>query len=101
LTACKIWQEKWGDPTLSKLGCIKKTKINMETGEAVTKSRIILDCKRSSVSKAAKRTHKAVLPRVTDAVQSLLRTMARSQEGVTMLIADITDAFWLIPLKKE
>lgn len=90
-----------GPPTLSKLGCIKKTKMNLETGETITKSRIILDCKRSHVSRAARRTHKAVLPRVTDAITSLLRTLARSEEEVTMLIADITDAFWLIPLKKE
>lgn len=90
-----------GRPTLSKLGCIKKTKVNLETGETITKSRIILDCKRSYVSKVAKRTHKAILPRVTDAVQSLLKTMAKSNAAVSMLIADITDAFWLIPLRKE
>eukprot|EP00435_Cladocopium_sp_Y103_P022058 s1576_g5.t1 len=92
--------EVGGRPTLSKLGCIKKTKVNVETGETVTKTRIILDCKRSHVSRAARRLHKAVLPRVTDAVQSLLRNMARAPGEVTMLIADITDAFWLIPLRK-
>eukprot|EP00435_Cladocopium_sp_Y103_P049753 s2113_g15.t1 len=66
--------EVGGRPTLSKLGCIKKTKIKVETGDTVTKTRIILDCKRSHVSRAARE--------------------------VTMLIADITDAFWLIPLRK-
>eukprot|EP00435_Cladocopium_sp_Y103_P050888 s1251_g15.t1 len=44
-----------GDPTLSKLGCIKKSKLNLDTGEMTYKTRIILDCKRSNVSKVARR----------------------------------------------
>ena len=51
------------------------------------------------------RTHKSVLPRITDAVNSALTLMhcATEGQGVTMFIADIVDAFWLIPLhpKKE
>eukprot|EP00435_Cladocopium_sp_Y103_P050142 s2443_g15.t1 len=86
-----------GEPVLSKLGCIKKAKLNMDTGEMNYKTRIILDCKRSQVSKIARRTHKAVLPRVSDAVHSLLASMS-SGDNVTMLVADVTDAFWLIPL---
>ena len=89
-----------GKPTLSKLGCLKKVKTNPDTGEVVVKSRIILDCKRSNVSKVASRRHKAVLPRVSDAIQSILATMAKGQK-VTLLIADITDAFWLVPLRKQ
>ena len=91
-----------GEPTLSKLGCIVKTKTNPVTGIFTKKSRIILDCRRSSVSKVAHRTHKSVLPRVSDAIQSTLALMGdcRGDETVTFLIADIVDAFWLIPLKK-
>lgn len=91
-----------GEPILSKLGCILKTKTNPVTGISTKKSRIILDCRRSSVSKVAHRTHKSVLPRVSDAIQSTLALMGdcRGDETVTFLIADIVDAFWLIPLKK-
>eukprot|EP00435_Cladocopium_sp_Y103_P074415 s25_g48.t1 len=86
-----------GDPVLSKLGCIKKAKLNMDTGETNYKTRIILDCKRSMISKVARRTHKAVLPGVSDAVHSILLSMSSGQ-SVTLLVADVTDAFWLIPL---
>ena len=71
-----------------------------ECGQVIVKSRIILDCERSNVSRVAARTHKAVLPRVSDAVQSILTSMSAGRK-VTLLIADITDAFWLVPLRKE
>eukprot|EP00435_Cladocopium_sp_Y103_P060722 s646_g22.t1 len=89
-------------PTLSKIGCIVKQKINHVTGATVTKTRIILDCKRSLVSKAATRSHKSVLPRVSDAIQSTLAMQADCKSGdtVTFLVADVVDAFWLIPLNK-
>ena len=89
-----------GKPILSKLGCIKRDKVNPETLEVTTKTRIILDCKQSQVSKVASRTHKSVLPRVTDAVGSALSMLASCNygESVTMFILDIVDAFWLVPL---
>ena len=87
-------------PTLSKLGCIKKMKYNPDTDQYTYKARIILDCKRSGVSKRAQRTHKSVLPRATDAILSVLHLMAQKQSGqdIQLFIADIVDAFWLIPL---
>ena len=87
-------------PVLSKLACIKKLKHNADTGHYVHKSRIILDCKRSGVSEAASRTHKSVLPRITDAVKSALELLDTKTDDqvVTLFIADIVDAFWLIPL---
>eukprot|EP00435_Cladocopium_sp_Y103_P047858 s2395_g14.t1 len=90
-------------PTLSKIGCIIKQKTNHATGLVTTKTRIILDCKRSHVSKVAARTHKSVLPRVSDAIQSTLAMQAdcRDEDGVTFLIADVVDAFWLVPLHKS
>ena len=89
-------------PILSKLGCIKKTKFNPDTNTYTTKNRIILDCKQSQVSVAATRTHKSILPRVSDAVHSALAMLAdlRQDEEVTMLITDVVDAFWLVPLRK-
>ena len=91
-----------GKPVLSKIGCIIKEKKNPVTNEITTKTRIILDCKRSQVSKAAVRTHKSVLPRVSDAIQSTLAMQSdlRRQEQIMFLVADIVDAFWLVPLRK-
>ena len=63
-------------PILSKIGCIVKQKTNLITGLTTTKTRIILDCKRSMVSRAAGRTRKSILPRVTDAVQASWATQA-------------------------
>ena len=90
-------------PVLSKIGCIVKQKKNHVTGTVTTKTRIILDCKASSVSRVADRTHKSVLPRVTDAIQSALSVQAdlRAGESLVFLVADVVDAFWLIPLRKE
>lgn len=80
-----------GNPVLSKLGCITKEKYNSETGKYVAKVRIILDCRRSGVSKAADRRHKVVLPRITDAVASALRLLSHSRQGeqVELFIADV------------
>ena len=96
-------QRYLGDnPVLSKLGCIVKEKMNWETGMKVKKTRIILDCKRSQVSKFASRQFKSVLPRVSDAVQSALKLaqVCKDDEAVSLFIADVSDAFWLIPLHK-
>ena len=91
-----------GQPVLSKLGCIKKMKFNPDTKQYTQKVRIILDCKQSNVSVKAARTHKSVLPRVSDAVQAALYLAADKthEEQVQMLIIDIVDAFWLIPLRQ-
>ena len=91
------------DPAISKLGCIVKEKLNVETGQLTKKTRIILDCKRSMISRYASRKHKSVLPRVTDAVRSALKLLwhCNHDEGVTLFIADVSDAFWLIPLHKS
>ena len=44
--------------------------------------------------------HNSVLPRVTDAVMSALQLMSakQSDQQVQLFIADIVDAFWLVPL---
>lgn len=90
-----------GQPILSKLGCIKKLKYNADTQAYTHKVRIILDCKQSKVSTSSRRTHKSILPRVSDAVQSALSLSAdlRNDELVSLMIIDIIDAFWLIPLR--
>ena len=84
---------------LSKLGCVTKTKINAD-GVAVTKHRIILDAKQSKVTQATDRKYRSELPRVMDAVNDILSLMAslRPGEEIVQVVADIVDAFWLIPL---
>jgi hypothetical protein len=90
------------EPVLSKLGCIVKEKVNVESGAITKKTRIILDCKQSGVSKYAARRHKSVLPRISDAVQSALKMSYHCGQGesVSLFIADVSDAFWLVPLMK-
>ena len=90
------------DPVLSKLGCIVKTKTN-EYGHQVTKTRIILDAKQSLVTRATKRRYKSELPRISDAVFDLLALLSTASPGerVIQFVADIVDAFWLIPINKD
>lgn len=82
-------------PILSKLGCVKKDKFNLDTQSWSRKTKIILDCKKSLISKAASRTRKSI--------QSTLQVMTDNgaEQSITFLIADVEDAFWLVPLRKE
>ena len=79
-TKCKTLDEvrelARGEPVLSKFDCVKKTKVNPDTGAVSHKTRIILDCKQSMISQVAGRTHTAILPRGTDAIHSALGLLA-------------------------
>ncbi len=90
-----------GRPVLSKLGCIEKSKFNPDTLQFTQKVRNILDCKQSQVSTKAARTHKSVLPRVSDAVQAALSLLYDRDEAeqIQMFTSDIVDVFWLVPLR--
>ena len=90
-------------PILSKIGCIVKQKKNHVTGVVSTRTRIILDCKASAVSRSADRAHKSVLPRASNATQTTLMMQAdlKADEIIVFLVADIVDAFWLVPLRLE
>ena len=90
-------------PVLTKVGSVKKTKVNPVTGTEKVKTRIIVDSKQAKTSLAAKRTHKSNLPTATGASRGFLGLMANSsyhprRAGIEFLVIDITDAFWLIPL---
>ena len=80
-----------------------KTKLS-PAGDEMKKIRNILDNKQSGVSHTARWTHKSTLPRATHAICDLLVLMdpqARTEDVdalLSLLIADITDAFWQIPL---
>ena len=98
LDSCKA--ELGGEaPVLSRLGCIVKQKVN-EFGQQISKTRIILDAKQSGVTNATDRKYKSELPRIVDAVHDVLSLMSTIKPGetITQMVADITDAFWLIPL---
>ena len=65
---------RWTSPF--KFDCVKKTKVNPDTGAVSHKTRIILDCKQSMISQVAGRPHTAILPRGTDAIHSALGLLA-------------------------
>ena len=94
-----------GDPIVSKLGLVVKDKVNPTTGKITKKVRIILDNKQSGVTKSASRTHRSTLPRATHAIGGALSLMDKQgpkrKRAVRFLIADVSDAFWLIPLSKR
>ncbi|CAJ1454754.1 unnamed protein product [Effrenium voratum] len=87
------------EPVVSKLGCITKVK-TLQGGSRVTKHRIILDEKRSLVTASTSRRYKSVLPRATDVVWDALELQSDALPGeiTTLLVADVENAFWLLPL---
>ena len=87
------------EPVVSKLGCITKVK-TLQGGSRVTKHRIILDAKRSLVTASTSRRYKSVLPRATDVVWDALELQSDALPGeiTTLLVADVENAFWLLPL---
>ena len=90
-------------PILTKVGAVKKTKVNPVTGTEKIKTRIIVDSKQAKTSLASKRTHKSNLPTATGASRGFLGLMANSsyhphRAGIEFFVIDISDAFWLIPL---
>ena len=91
-------------PVLSPMACIVKEKV--DNGAPKKKRRLILDCKASSVNNAIRRTHRIVLPRLTDTATDVLDLMlAETRDGnpcpgdnVEQMVLDFEDAFWRIPL---
>jgi hypothetical protein len=88
-----------GAPVLSKLACLVKTKVTSSGSERV-KRRIILDSKESRVKLATSVPYKCTLPRVFDVVNGALEMMADAVDGedIELMVADVSDAFWLVPL---
>ena len=67
----------------------------------MSKTRIILDAKESNVTSATLRRFRSILLRVMDAVSDALHLTSQCKKGecVEQLIADVSDAFWLVPLE--
>ena len=86
------------------MGIVIKYSAIPGTNRQRKKIRFILDSKQSGVSRVATRTHRSTLPRATHAVAGILGLMSmadwdsRYTEEIELLIADISDAFWLPPL---
>ena len=96
-TRAKLQEEYADDHTISEFCCITKVK------NGNTKRRTILDLKKSGVSKRTRKTHRVVLPRLSDPVQDLLDLLAtrNAHQSVEVFVLDFSDAFWQIPLAPE
>ena len=93
-------------PVLTKVGAVKKVKINPVTKAEKIKTRIIVDSKEAGTSRAARRTHKSNLPQAAASIKGFLGLMKNSDyhprdAGVEFLVVDFTDAFWNIPLHHD
>ena len=90
-------------PILNKFACIAKEKFDPASQTWITKRRIIMDSKRSRVKDASSRKFKSVLPRITDAVFSLLTMLENKEdhEDCEQFVIDATDAFWELGLHPE
>ena len=87
-----------GEPVVSNLLMLVKNK------NGLVKRRTILDAKASGVSRRTRQTHRVVLPRTADALGDALSLGAAGDfdddagETIEWFIADVVDAFWLVPL---
>ena len=86
-----------GEVVLSKIAVIDKIR------NGKRKTRIVVDSKRSLVSRATRRYERAILPRVTDTVDDQLQLLdlAREGEELEFMVADFKDAFFILPLRPE
>ena len=60
-----------------------------------------MGAKQSMVKEAANRQFRAILPRVTDAINDVMATLndLHSGEHAEQLVLDAKDAFWEVPLQ--
>ena len=90
-----------GTPILSKLGIIEKIR------NGVTSARTILDTKESGVKYITAKTQRVILPRLFDAVFSLLLLLSMNTDmgcclaTVGAFVLDFSEAFWQIPICRE
>ena len=88
---CKAYLK--GEPVESRFGVLERYK------DGKLKRRVILDQKMSDITKHTRRTHRLLLPRLTDVIHDTLdlSNELQNDELVEHFIIDIKDAFWLIP----
>ena len=85
------------EPVLSRFAVLEKVR------NGRVKRRLILDLKRSGMSARTAKTHRVVLPRVSDAVADALFVLADIVDGESFewLVLDFSDAFWNVPLRDD
>ena len=91
------------DPVLNPFAIIEKAKWNSHTGKPDVKYRMIMDAKKSMVKEASNKEFRSLLPRMSDAITSILELLdgLSPEESVALMVLDATDAFWQIPLHHE
>ena len=82
------------EPLLSKLFVVVTTQAEK------VKKRLILDCKKSGLSRSSRKTERALLPRVRDVVHYCVTLTAdlHGTEEVELLVVDFEEAFWQLKL---
>ena len=90
----ELIQEFGSDFTVSRFCVISQEK------QGKIKQRLILDLKKSGISRRTRKTHRVILPRLSDLVQDLLSMIGKqsAEHDTEVFVLDFTDAFWQIPL---
>ena len=93
----KLQREFGNDFTVSDFCVVVKEK------QGKIKRRLILDLNKSGMSRRTRKTHRVVLPRLSDLVNDVLHLLSTRTEnqGVEILVLDFTDAYWQIPLAEQ
>ena len=88
-----------GGPVLRNILLIEKQKYDAKLKAMTTKLRTVLDLASSGVTDATELWYRTELPKATDAVANSLDMIHDCKGGqqVELVVADIQDAFWLIP----
>ena len=94
-TLAEVCEFVGGEPVISRFAVLSRSK------NGKTNRRLILDLKQSKVTACTRKTHRVVLPRITDAVKDMLEIAvdAEQDEETEWLILDFIEAFWNIPLR--
>ena len=83
-----------GEPVLSKIGIVTKTRAGKET------HRMILDTKESHLKECSVKSQRVLLPRLLDSILNGLKIMGEcsEDESIEWFVLDFSKAFWQIPL---
>eukprot|EP00435_Cladocopium_sp_Y103_P028266 s2421_g7.t1 len=91
-TRCTSWQEvvayTGNGASLTKLGCIQKTRLDVST-----KTRLVVDCRRSGVNGLMVIRQRVVLPRVSDVAVDW-KALQQQGEPIEIAVVDFCDAFY-------
>ena len=88
--------------TLSHVGCVVAEKVNPATKEKRLNKRIIVDAKAAKLTELTANAYKTMNPRVMDLVFGCAEMLddLDATEQLDLLVIDIIDVFWHLPLHK-